>query len=170
MRAAHLVNQQPAGGVAHAAQHADAGLDKAYVVHWLGQLDVAKVARAVPVIHAIGGANPSTLHASHAQIAEATLLWLALFIRLAAVDLSDGVLGLRATRLFVPAQKLGPQGAQGKAGQLLPPAPQGLADFVRTRIRSMQAWCSSALTISSGFHTENCTALTRLIGAALYGN
>ncbi len=130
--------------VADAAKDSDDRLDEADVIHRLGQFDMTKVAWAVLHFASISGAhNTTSVHGSHPEIAETTLLRLPLLIHLRGLDSCHRVFALQSNRMrsaSLPEQNL----AVNK-------------DLVR-------------LTISSGSHTLICTALIGLIGADDGGN
>lgn len=95
--------------MANTSEHADDGLDETDVKHGLCQLDVTKVARAVPVRHSIRCAHTAALHARKAKVTEAALFRFAFFIGLAAVDLSNRVFPLLTS--IVASETHGGRGA-----------------------------------------------------------
>lgn len=130
--------------VADAAKDSDDRLDEADVVHRLGQLDVTEVAWAVLHVAAISGAHHTTsVHGSHPEVAETTLLRLSLLIHLRGHDLCHRVFALQSIRM--------------RSASLPELIPAVIEHLVR-------------LTISSGSHTLICTALIGLIGADDGGN
>ena len=80
--------------VAHAAEHSDDGAEEAAVVHWLGELNVAKVAWAFDGVCTISCAQVATLPlvvGAHPEVAEASHFGLPLLVGVTGLDLGDRV-------------------------------------------------------------------------------
>ncbi len=123
----HLVDQQLRRVVADTAQHPDDGPQEADVVHGLGQLDVAEVARTVHGIGPVRRADGAAVHGAHAQVGQAARLGPALLIGVAGVDLAHRVLFLRGGTSQAAGPRAGgvrmAHGANLLSSSPRPPAP-----------------------------------------------